>query len=180
MVVAFEIETRRYDDPEVGPLIEAVQEEYVRLYGGRDSDVIDPRLFAPPLGLFLLGRLDGVAVATGGYRLISVGQHNRSAEIKRMYVAQRARGRGLARRMLAELERSAAAAGATRMVLNTGYLQREAIALYESSGYVAIEAFGHYAAYETALFFGKSLAADDVVRSGVPHDAANSGHVRRP
>lgn len=153
LVVEFVIEARRYDDPEVGPLIDAVQEEYVRLYGGRDTDQIDPALFEAPRGLFLLGLLDGVAVATGGYRLIEPGV----AEIKRMYVADGARGRGLARRVLAELERSATAAGATRMVLNTGYLQREAVALYESSGYVAIDAFGHYAAYKTALFFGKSL-----------------------
>ena len=154
--VEFVIEARRYDDPEVEPLIDAVQEEYVRLYGGRDTDEMDPALFEPPLGLFLLGRLDGAAVASGGYRVIEPGV----AEIKRMYVAEGARGRGLARRMLAELERSAAAAGATRMVLNTGYLQREAIALYESSGYAAIDAFGHYAAYKTALFFGKSLCED--------------------
>jgi ribosomal protein S18 acetylase RimI-like enzyme len=75
-----------------------------------------------------------------------------------MYVSPSARGQGLARRVLAELERTAAAAGLTGLVLNTGPQQPEAVRLYKSAGYVDVPAFGHYAAYPQALFFGKQLA----------------------
>jgi GNAT superfamily N-acetyltransferase len=61
-----------------------------------------------------------------------------------MYVAPRARRRGLARVTLAHLEETARAAGAQAIVLETGLAQPEAIALYESSGYVAIPSFGFY------------------------------------
>ena len=61
-----------------------------------------------------------------------------------MFVVGEARGAGHARTVLAHLERTAAAAGARAMVLETGDAQPEAIALYESSGYTAIPSFGHY------------------------------------
>ena len=80
------------------------------------------------------------------------------AEIKRMYVTSRRRGRGLARQLLAELERSAARAGRRRMVLETGQAQPEAIALYLSSGYTEIEKFGLYRDYSTCVCYGKHLA----------------------
>jgi ribosomal protein S18 acetylase RimI-like enzyme len=74
-----------------------------------------------------------------------------------MFVASHARGRGLARKVLAELEESAAAAGRTRMVLETGVRQPEAIALYESSGYTSIPKFGLYRHEELSLALGKRL-----------------------
>jgi GNAT superfamily N-acetyltransferase len=103
-----------------------------------------------------VGRLDGVYVATGGWRRIDYGTDD-TVEIKRMYVVPGARGRGLSRRMLAELESTAAAAGARRVVLNTGDKQPEAIALYESSGYRSTDGFGHYACTPGAVFYGKVL-----------------------
>ena len=74
-----------------------------------------------------------------------------------MFVLERARRRGLARRVLAELEASATAAGARQIVLNTGIHQPEAIALYESAGYRPIPGFGHYACHPNALFYGKPV-----------------------
>jgi GNAT superfamily N-acetyltransferase len=152
-VVSFEIEARPYDDPDVQRLVAEVQEEYVRRYGGPDGATVDPREFEPPDGVFLVGVLDGVAVATGGWRRVDA----HIVEIKRMYVAESARRRGLARAMLAELERTAAAAGMYRLVLNTGPEQPEAVALYEASGYGPEPPFGHYACHERALFYGKPL-----------------------
>ena len=61
-----------------------------------------------------------------------------------MYVTPGARGLGIARRMLAHLEADAAAHGAEVAILETGLAQPEAIALYESSGYTPIPAFGYY------------------------------------
>jgi GNAT superfamily N-acetyltransferase len=152
--VQFTIEIRPYEDPDVARMVDEVQAEYVELYGGPDAAEVDPGEFAPPTGLFLVGLLDGVAVAMGGWRTLS----EREAEIKRMYVSRSARRRGLARRMLAELERTAAAAGLARLVLNTGPEQPEAVALYERAGYLPVEGFGHYACHADALFYGKPLA----------------------
>jgi hypothetical protein len=63
--------------------------------------------------------------------------------------------------MLAELELSAAAAGARRAVLGTGIAQPEAIQLYESCGYEAIDGYGHYAGAAGARFYGKTIAATE-------------------
>jgi len=79
------------------------------------------------------------------------------AELKRMYVVDRARGRGFARRLLAELERTAAGAGARRMVLETGTRQPEAIGLYRSAGYHPIPGFGVYRCAPGSRYFGKPL-----------------------
>lgn len=151
--VPFVIEARSYGDPDVERMVADAQQEYVRLYGGPDAATVDPLEFEPPDGLFLVGVLGGRAVATGGWRRTS----RREAEIKRMYVAASVRRRGLARLMLAELERTAAAAGVRRLVLNTGPRQPEAVALYEQAGYTASEAFGHYARHCGALFYAKRL-----------------------
>jgi ribosomal protein S18 acetylase RimI-like enzyme len=74
-----------------------------------------------------------------------------------MYVVPEARGRGLARRLLAELEDSARAAGRVRMVLETGTEQPEAIALYLSSGYTPMPGFGVYRDDERSRCFAKRL-----------------------
>jgi GNAT superfamily N-acetyltransferase len=153
--VQFQIEARPYDDPEVTRLVAEVQAEYVAMYGGEDAAQVDPAEFAPPSGRFLVGVLDGVAVAMGGWRRLDDTQ----AEIKRMYVAPVARRRGLALRLLGELERTAADAGITRLVLNTGPEQPEAVAMYERSGYAPEAPFGHYACHARALFYGKALPA---------------------
>lgn len=105
-------------------------------------------MFDPPGGLYLLAYdADDRPVATGGWRAQETndeGYSDGDAEIKRMYVTVEARGLGLARRILAELEESARTAGRTRMVLETGTRQPEAIALYRSSGYTDCARFGHY------------------------------------
>jgi GNAT superfamily N-acetyltransferase len=76
-----------------------------------------------------------------------------------MYVIPEARGLGLARRILATLEDDARAAGRTRMVLETGTRQPEAIALYTFSGYLpCAPKFGHYREYENSRCFAKLLS----------------------
>lgn len=150
----FLIEPRAYADPDVQRLIAEVQAEYVVRYGGPDESPVEPHEFEPPHGLFLVGLLDGVPVATGAWRRLDAT----TGEIKRMYVAAAARRSGLARVVLAAIEAAARDAGLDRLVLNTGTEQPEAIALYESSGYVRASAFGRYACTPGALFFGKGLA----------------------
>ncbi|HUR74262.1 MAG TPA: GNAT family N-acetyltransferase [Sporichthya sp.] len=142
-----------YDDPVSAALIEAVQRVYVVRYGGRDATPVEAAEFAPPRGLFLVGRLFGEPIACGGWRVVEPGV----AELKRMYVASGFRGRGLSRILLAALEDSARTAGITRLRLETGHRQPEAIRLYETSGYTVIEKFGVYRHDPGSTCFGKSL-----------------------
>lgn len=149
--------------PDAVALNDRVQREYAELYGDGDGDVtpLDPAMFAPPRGLYLIGYDDdGTPVATGGWRAQDandLGYADGDAEIKRMYVVPEARGRGLSRIILAALEEDARAAGRTRMVLETGTIQRAAVALYASSGYERCPKFGLYRHEPLSLCFAKPL-----------------------
>jgi DNA-binding MarR family transcriptional regulator/ribosomal protein S18 acetylase RimI-like enzyme len=91
----------------------------------------------PPQGLLLLARLRGEALGCGALKLHGA----EPAELKRMWVAEQARGLGVGRRLLAELERRAAAAGADVVRLETNAALVEAIALYRSAGYDEVPPF---------------------------------------
>jgi GNAT superfamily N-acetyltransferase len=94
-----------------------------------------PDELEPPAGRLLVGYEDDRAVACGAVRVIGDG----IAEIKRMYVAPQARGRGLGRTLLAALELQAVELGCDTARLDTAAKLAEAVGLYGSAGYVAIE-----------------------------------------
>jgi GNAT superfamily N-acetyltransferase len=151
-----------FDHPDAVKLNDEVQAEYDLRYGdGGDMTPLDPAMFAPPGGLYLIAYDErDRPVATGGWRTQDAndeGYENGDAELKRMFVVAEARGRGLARRILARLEDDARAAGRTRMVLETGTKQPEAIALYTSSGYTPCAKFGLYRDYEDSRCYAKPL-----------------------
>jgi GNAT superfamily N-acetyltransferase len=154
VAVSIEVTPARLDEPDALKMVELVQGEYVVRYGGRDEAPIDIADFLPPKGLFLVARLDGAPAGCGGWRNLGDGR----AEIKRMFTVADYRNRGVARAVLAELERTAAAAGIDELVLETGTVQPEAIALYESSGYRPIDGFGHYAGQPLSRSYGKRVA----------------------
>ena len=91
----------------------------------------------PPAGALLIARLRRGPVGCGALRLGPGGV----ARISRMWVAPEARGLGLGRRLLRELERHALDRGATLVRLETNRSLTEAIALYRGSGYREVEAF---------------------------------------
>jgi GNAT superfamily N-acetyltransferase len=159
-----DIRLTRYDHRDAQRLIGDVQQEYVRRYGGPDETPVDAAEFAEPLGLFFVGYQAGEPVAMGGWRRNSSEEPSLdwaapSAEIKRMYVAHAARGRGYARAMLRALEDSALSAGIDWLLLETGNKQPEAIALYRSCGYQEVPAFGHYACASLSVHLGKRMSA---------------------
>jgi GNAT superfamily N-acetyltransferase len=158
---ALRFERRALDHPDSARLVEEVQAEYVALYGGPDDAPIDPGEFADGAGSFLVGYLGEEPVATGGWRRRPAPEGagpEPCAEVKRMYVARAHRRRGLARQVLAALERDARAAGTRTLVLETGLRQPEAIALYEASGYRRIPNYGYYSSSELSRCFAKDLA----------------------
>ena len=92
---------------------------------------------------FFVGYVEGAAVGCGAVALF-----DGYAEVKRMYTREAARGRGVAKALLVRLEQEARAAGKPVLRLETGTLQAPAIGLYESCGFRACGAFGHYAELE--------------------------------
>lgn len=156
-----EIRETTYDDPDVTALVDAVQAEYAVRYGGSgDTSPIEGNEFAVPYGRFFLGYEDGVPVAMGGLRRHT---EDGAVEIKRMYVVPAARGRALSRQMLAALEGAASELGASRIVLETGMRQPEAMRLYETSGYERIPGFGYYKDAPLSVSYGKRLRAQPAV-----------------
>ena len=114
----------------------------------------------PPAGLVLLATLHGDPVGCGSLRFRGKGV----AEIKRMWVAGPARGLGVGRRLLGELEAHAASHGARTVRLDTNAELTEAIALYRSSGYAEVapfndEAYAHH-------WFEKRISARPGSRTG--------------
>jgi DNA-binding MarR family transcriptional regulator/GNAT superfamily N-acetyltransferase len=96
-----------------------------------------PHEIRPPHGLFLVAYLRGAAVGCGALKHFPGG----ASDLKRMWVAEPARGLGIGRRLLVELEARAAEHGATVVRLETNRTLVEAIALYESAGYVEVPPF---------------------------------------
>lgn len=79
-------------------------------------------------------------------------------EVKRMYVRPEYRNKGIAARILTELETWAEELSATRCILETGIRQPDAIRLYEKQGYRKIPNYGQYADMENSVCFAKDLA----------------------
>lgn len=78
-------------------------------------------------------------------------------EVKRMYVSPESRKKGIASKVVAELEKWAKELSYVRCVLETGKKQPEAIELYKKSGYQQIPNYGQYIGIENSLCFEKKL-----------------------
>ncbi|HSN62127.1 MAG TPA: GNAT family N-acetyltransferase, partial [Ferruginibacter sp.] len=78
-------------------------------------------------------------------------------EIKRMYTTLDSRGRGIAGKVLAELESWATQMSCEKCILETGIRQPEAIALYKKHGNHIIANYGQYAGMESSVCFEKKL-----------------------
>ena len=93
----------------------------------------------PPAGLFLVATLHVEPIGSGALKF----HDNEPADIKRMWVAESARGLGVGRRILGELEKHAAEQGARAVRLETNKTLVEALSLYRSAGYEEVAAFNH-------------------------------------
>jgi GNAT superfamily N-acetyltransferase len=150
-----QIRREALDGPVASQLIGELQAEFVVRYGGRDDSPTPAADFTPPVGDFLVVYRDGRPVACGGIRRTEPSV----VELKRMYVVADQRRGGMARRLLAALEQTAADLGYSTIRLETGTAQPEAMALYASSGYQPISNFGYYAGEPLSRGFEKVLGA---------------------
>lgn len=160
-----EVRSVHLHDPLVRPMLDELAHEYWTRYQRvltaeqlrAELEDYPAREFAPPHGELVLLLEDGAPVAGGAFRrrvepeLGDVARladprvrHAdgtptvRTAELKRIWTHSAHRRRGLARVVLAELERRAAARGYPRVYLTTGPRQPEAVALYVATGYTPL------------------------------------------
>jgi GNAT superfamily N-acetyltransferase len=133
--------------PVAQTLLTAMEQEMFALYDMQSmpTPASTGELEPPSGGAYVVGWEDGRAVAGGALKRLGPGV----AEVKRMYVVPDARGRGLARGLLAAIEETARELGYDRVRLDTGASQPRARALYESAGYQDVPDYNDnpYAAY---------------------------------
>ena len=97
--------------------------------------------------------VDEVAAGCGAFKLYQ----DEVAEIKRMYVDPKMRGKGIASKILIELENWAREEGYTSTILETGHNFPEAVALYQKNEFVITENYGQYIGVADSICFQKDL-----------------------
>jgi putative acetyltransferase len=151
------VETVSGPTAEVRTLVDALERALASEYSAEQRHGLPlDALFQPHIEFFI-ARVDDVAVGCGGVAFFEA-----YGEVKRMYVREDARGRGIARALLARIEAATRERKLDVLRLETGVRQMAAIQLYERVGFRECEAFGEYAqmtpqAIETSRFYEKRL-----------------------
>ncbi|MFN8155513.1 MAG: GNAT family N-acetyltransferase [Bacteroidia bacterium] len=101
----------------------------------------------------VIGYLDNQPACSGAIKKFD----DYTLEVKRMYTIETLRGNGFAARLLKELEVWAQELGFSRLVLETGQKQPEALRLYHKCGYKVIPNYGQYKDVATSVCFEKHL-----------------------
>lgn len=162
VTAAWSVEHTDLEDPRAESLREAMSIEL----GARYADRAELRQLRQqsqnPAGVIIPDSVIAtiLALGTGG---TPVGHGilrwlEKEPEIKRVYIAPAARGRGAAAVLMAALEQAAAATGMPRVRLSTGDRQPDAVRLYTKLGYQRIPLFGPYVDYPWSICFEKSVA----------------------
>jgi putative acetyltransferase len=139
---------------EVEALLRRSDAHAMALYPPESNHLVDVDALAKPSVRFFVARLDGKAVGCGGLVLGKEGK----AEIKRMFVDQAARGKGVGRAILQAIEDAARREKLRMIRLETGTSSREALSLYRSFGYRERGPFGAYQPDPLSVFLQKRLA----------------------
>lgn len=141
------------DQPEVAALIEELDAYQAPLYPTESNHGIDIAALSSKNVLFAVGRSDnGGSVACGALLLCPM-----YGELKRMFTKPAFRGKGFASSLLAALESEARKRRCFHLMLETGYLQSDAILFYERSGYQRRGPFGRYEDDPNSVFLEKFL-----------------------
>ena len=146
-----------WDDQGAVALRAAQRIEIAERYGTDDSEPGPAPTAADITVFFVAYSDDGTPVGCGGLRRID----ETHGEIKRMFVTPSARGSGVSTAVLGALERFGIESGWSRLVLETGAAQPDAIRFYTREGFTPIDRFGYYADSEDSLCYEKTLVASD-------------------
>lgn len=172
-VVMLRLKRTDTDDPDLHALVAMLDADL------RERDGEDHYFFAQ---FNKLAGLLGVIIAYDSERAIGCGAFKAhtddTAEIKRMFVRPEFRGRRIGADILTELESWAADSGFAACVLETGFKQPEAIALYRRSGYEVIPNYGQYADVGSSVCMRKSITSEHRGAEADKQDHADKG-VRR-
>ena len=142
--------------PSVRILIDELDTYQLSLYPAESNHLLGIETLVRPQMRFFAAAVCGDVLGIGGCWL-----HEDYAEIKRVYVSPRARGLGLARKLMERIEDEARAHGMKLARLETGIHQPEAIGLYRKLGYVECGSFGDYPLDDpNSVFMEKILATD--------------------
>ena len=102
-----------------------------------------------------------VIVAYENEQAVSCGAirdfNGQAMEVKRMFTLPQYRGKGIAKKVLIELEKWAAELSYGKCILETGLRQPEAIELYTKSGYKNIPNYGKYQGVGNSVCFEKEI-----------------------
>jgi putative acetyltransferase len=139
--------------PDVQALLGQSDAIFQALYPAESNHLVSADVLATQRAVFLAARRDGELLGSIALLVIAPGH----AEMKRLFVRAQARGSGLGRRLLNALEQVACDRNITRISLETGIKQSEAIGLYRASGYQDCPPFGDYKADPLSVFMTKSL-----------------------
>ena len=142
--------------PEALRLVRQLWEELGALYPEVNGPPFSPNDMVGERTAFVVAWWEDEAAGCGAFHPIS-DEESDVAEIRRMYVEPHLRRRGIARVILAELERLARECGFAVARLETGLRQPNAIRFYETSGYRRIEPFGRHRGDPLSVCFEKAL-----------------------
>jgi putative acetyltransferase len=146
-----------WSDPGAMDLREAQRVEIEARYGAPDSEPGPPPTARDITAFFVAYDDSDHPVGCGGLRELPGNE----AEVKRMFVAPSHRGTGVSSAILLELERFGHERGWSRLVLETGDRQPDAVRFYEREGFTRIPNFAYYADSANSLCFEKPLFAID-------------------
>ena len=146
--------------PDAERLMAMLDAEVVDVYEDAtiETGSLSAELKAAFNGAFLIARRDGVPVACGGVLVLN----DAACELRRVYAMPEERGSGVARSLVAELERIASERGMSRILLETGDRQTRAIGFYEALGYVCIPVYGEHADKWWAVCYEKRILPADI------------------
>ncbi len=121
------------------------------IYGFKPNQLEHPKIH------FMVVRKDGQPIACAGIKIYDEDENDQYTEVKRMYVRQGYRGKGLAKHLLKVLEELSLSLGFPVVRLETGIHQPDAISLYQKVGYKSRGVFGDYRESTENVFFEKIL-----------------------
>ena len=140
------------DHPDFEKLVVAL-DAYLRIVDGEDHAFYAQFNKTSLLKNALICYENETAAGIGAYKEYD----SKTAEIKRMYTLPEHRGKGIAKAILNELERWAAEENYTQSILETGFMQVDAIGLYQKLGYTITENYGQYIGVENSVCMKKKI-----------------------
>ena len=150
-----DIEYLNPDSPEVQTLLAVSDAYYVNLYPAESNHLESSDDLKKPNVLFVGCRIDGELVASGAAKIMQ--DDGSFAEIKRVFVVDDHRGKGLSSKVMCFLETELQSRGVSLFRLETGIKQPEALGLYRKLGYLERGPFGSYRADSYSVFMEKQV-----------------------